>query len=208
MTFQEAQEETARLIKVWGYSNVDTPPDLAGLVNRAYQDFIWQTDSEENLDSTLVTSVGVAEYTLPAPAWKEVKDVWVNNVKLKRGNLESLRRTNPDWGVAPNGTPTHFIHSKTSTLRLFPAPSVGSQSIKVWGVRGVAALSSLTTEIPLPDVYHAAIPLKAAHFHCRNYANGDGLVVLKERAEEYAQYVQSLAGINAMNRGSDGREQV
>ena len=187
MTLSDLKDRAAYLAKQAGYTEAVPAPDFGVLVNKGYVDWGWDTEFQ-NDSSTFTTVSNQAEYTLPTPYWKNIREVVYGTTIALRPSTEADEYVrDPLWTQRPMGTPDRYILERPNVIRLVDPPSNAGDTVSFRGTRTPAALSA-DTDLPLfPDTWHEAIALRAAVLCVESFVSADADVA---RVQDYrAQYV-------------------
>jgi hypothetical protein len=193
MTYQDLQDRAAELADLEGYSDAASAPDWADLVNKAYTEFVWETETNRATDTALATVASQADYALPAPDFKTLLSVYVDSVPMSPASDRAIRR-DPYWFTTTAGTSQFYYRPKPSTLRLWPTPATGALAIVVYGVRAPDLLVAAGDEPEVPDVYHESIAKRAYWMAAERWARGDARQALMDQVEQYVKRLNSLKG--------------
>lgn len=155
-------------------------PDLGLLVNLAYTDFSWETEWNET-EIVVTTVANQAEYSLPTPYFKAVKEViytygsGINesqSVRLTQSSEKDEQLMDPLWRLRPaTQSPNRWLTRGNNVVRIIDAPISSGDNLTVCGTQLPAALSADADTPGLPDPYHEAIALRAAVKYCEALDN-------------------------------------
>lgn len=174
MVFSEIRARIGDLIRLAGWSNTETAPDLAYLANHGSREFFTETQIL-TADTTATSVVGQAEYTLTTPPeWVRITDVlWGTSTPLTQVTEARLRQRMPLWSQEGNGVPLYWWVSKANEIKLHPKPDVASTTIYVHGIRLDAVLDGDSDSPSCPAIFHEGICLLGAYHHGKLYAVGE-----------------------------------
>ena len=188
MNYSQIQDRAASLAQFEGWTDVSPAPDWATLVQRAWDQFAW--DSECFIDSeAFPTVINQTEYTL-TNTYKNILDVTFAGTGLLRSEERFERNLDPSWRVkAAVAMPSKWVLSNFSKISLVPPPN-SVQTVTVRGVGYGTVLVNPTDTPSIPTIFHEAIAIKAAVFHGEVYAQGEGAARVARLDGLYQGYVQ------------------
>lgn len=174
-TFLEAKQRAAYLASIGGSQNTVTGADWGALINSAYQNWWWDTESLQTSEQTFTTVINQAEYVLPTPYFHTIKDVaYGTTTRLIRTSEEQEQQRDPLWFVRTAvSTPSRWLNVGWNVIRLVDTPSVAGDTVTVRGTRMTSDLSADSDEFLIPDVWHEQVICYAAWLHCRAFAAGE-----------------------------------
>lgn len=176
MTYAEMKTRVADLCRLEGWSDLPTPPDWGGLVNRALSEFsalgeyLWD-------EYSFSTVAGTAEYSLldtDTRDWIGIHGVAYGSTPstLYRSNPAEQAIMSPTWWRDTGGSPAYWWLSAPNTIRLHPIPDA-VDTVYVIGTRAEPALTSDTDTPTANDRYHDPICKLAASYHGETYATSE-----------------------------------
>lgn len=208
MNYRELQQRSAFLARQAGSDKVAPQPDWPTLVNRAIQDFSW--DSEYNIEEESITSVvNQSTYTIDGSAsprpFKSYRVVAYATQSTTPNNLiftNENDRYNEDtlWWQRPVGTPNYFLVPASNQIRLFPTPSTAGDTVTIRGTREDVPLVDDTDTPNAPGTYHEAIALRATVLHCEPWVSGDDAAKLELFRSQYGGLVRDCMEFLSGNR--------
>ena len=192
MNFQQIKARTQVLLSLENWTDVSPVPDVATLVNRAYEMFCW--DSEIVVSSeTLNSVINQSEYTLTTN-FKAILDVSFSAVGLRRSEENYERYLSANW-QATAGTPVRYVRTSINRIALIPRANAVASIV----ARGISIPSALIneTDVPtIPSIYHEAIALKAAILHAQIYAKNDSMQRLNLFEQQYQRMIDQARTTN------------
>lgn len=200
MTYSELQSLAQELAEIWGYSETQTPPHWPHLVNFAYNEIVWHTESRKErftFPSAANTAIYVLNSGILTPAYtqdvKRVIDVYYGNGLLRPVDEGVLRRDVPLYHLTPAGLPTAWYVVGPNRIRLYPTPATSNVVVTIYCVVCPPLLVQ-ANDVPtyIPEVHHQAIAVRAAYLHARKYAKGEALTQLTLLDTEYQEHVRAI----------------
>lgn len=191
-TFVQLRTRAAALVELAGFTDTANTPDYSVLVNRAYDEFCWETECNLTSDATLTTVADQAEYTIPLPHFRTIYEVLYDGYPLSRTSLAAVRESDPEWLTAASGTPDRYWRPKWSTLRLYVPPETASKTLTIYGSRSPADLSADGDCPDIPNAHHDGLAQRAAWLAMEAWVRGEERQALQDRIDQY------LAGLRRM----------
>jgi hypothetical protein len=173
MNFGQLQQRAANIAQLEGWTDTAVAPDWPTLVNQAWRDFSVDVEVFRKTDTSLSTTNGTAQYTVPGK-WAKIEAIASNGVPLLASTVEAERFRNPGWFSETGSSaspPKKFVTTGFGTFIIVPAPFVTSQLIVVFGVLEAPDMVlnadepgtvSGTTTFSVPSKHHEAIAERAA----------------------------------------------
>lgn len=125
--------------------------ELYSILERKCNEVLGKIGLIEAKDTTLTTTSGTADYTIPSD-FINLRRVYVNGMPVKYLNRRQFEARSPQ-GIAPSGDPREFT-MWGSILTLIPTPSTSAQVITILGEKTQSAITSPTSTIDIPAVFH------------------------------------------------------
>jgi len=129
-------------------------PELFALMQARANECLSIIGLQEAIDSTLTTTAGTNQYTTPSGVLR-IRRLYVDNQPLKYVTWRQFEARQPQ-GTAPSGTPTEWSQFAGS-LFLTPTPSTSSLVIKLFCEKQQSAITSTSSTIDVPEVFHYAL---------------------------------------------------
>lgn len=194
MTFDDLQTRVAALLELGGYTNTEQPTPVGTLVLRAYREFVLETECNWEGDTSLVSVIDQAEYTLPAPDWKHLTSVYygTSTEPLRRISPMALRRMYPSWLVDTSAVPLYYWMAKPKVIRLYPKPSTAADAITIYGCRMPPDFTASTDEPMVIETYHEEIAKRAYWLEAERTARGEDRQALMDQIGQYMKRLQQL----------------
>ena len=185
MTFEELQAMVEEMLSLGGNRDTAYKPSPGTLINRAYKEFVWETECKWGIDSSLTTVVDQREYTLAVPEWKRVQSVHYGEVPLTKMPAMSVENMlGANWYWADASDPMYWWRAESQTIWLHPKPATASVALNCFGLRAPAALVALGSPL-IPEVYHWVLAERAYALHAKTFARGDELTALMQAEGRY-----------------------
>jgi hypothetical protein len=201
MTFADLQDRVAALLELGGYSNTEMPFSLGELVNKAYREFIWETDAFLRLDQTMTSVTGQALYNLPGQPWKWLMQVFYNQSWIwDKGSPFTLMRDYPNWLFDSPGTPVLWFIESPGVLRFYPAPDTTGLEIDLYGPSLPPDLAN-DGDVPIiAEPYHEEIAKRGYWIEAERTARGEERQMLVDQIQQYQKRLADLRTVNGNAR--------
>lgn len=128
--------------------------ELYSILERKCNEVLGVIGLIEGTDSTLTSVISQGDYTIPS-TFTNIRRVYYANQPLKYLNRRQYESRLPS-GISPSGTPREWT-MWGNTLTLTPTPSVASDVIKILGEKLQSSITSSSSTIDLPPVFHGAL---------------------------------------------------
>jgi hypothetical protein len=128
--------------------------ELYSLLERKCNEVLGIIGLIEGKDTSLTSTSGTQDYTIPT-GFVNLRRVYYNGQPLKYLNFRQFESRSPS-GTAPSGTPREWT-MWGSLISLVPTPSVSSDTITVYGEKTQSSITSSSSTVDIPAVFHGAL---------------------------------------------------
>lgn len=213
ISYEDMQARVDQLLKVGGWSNSQTPPDLGFLVNFGVGQFVQETQTNQQ-QGVISTVADQAEYSLISDLpnfppgfpignkkWYTVNDDALYSYNpaapgsswyLPQTTRQRLRQNNVEYRDIPPSVPQWWYQANDQSVGLYPPPSTSGTLILFSGNREMEQLQEVDDTLPWHDKYVEAVALYGAVYHGKTIARGEELKTLSRYMNEAKDLVDEF----------------
>lgn len=215
LTYADMQARVIQLLTLGGWSNSQTPPDPAFLVNFGVGQFVQETKTNQQ-EAVIATVANQVEYALTSdlpdfpPGFPLGPRKWyaLNDDALYQFNPAAigsawylpqttrvkLRQMDNQYRNAVPSVPYFWYAINDQTIGLYPPPTDSGVLIQFSGNREMEPMQLADETLPWHDKYVEAVCLYGAVYHGKTIARGEELKTLSrymnEATDLVAEFVQ------------------